>query len=143
LVENEYPCAPKRAVTYAMFQEGRKSARIAAKSRRDDPLLTVGFNLRSSTQRSGILRLGTLRSECLRSDTLRSSKTHRNSIPLGMHRSVENIQSSHPHSVRRCIEFIEMNASFVRLCEKTFVHLRGKNLITKNTKEYKTPPYNY
>ena len=25
---------------------GRKTARIAAKSRRDDPLLTVGFNLR-------------------------------------------------------------------------------------------------
>jgi len=48
------------------------------------------------------------------------------SIPLGdalslskrMHRSVENIQSSHPHSVR--------NATFVRLCEKTFVRLRGK-----------------
>jgi len=39
---------------------GRKTARIAAKSCKDDPLLTVGFNLRSS-------------------------KTHRNSIPLGMH----------------------------------------------------------
>jgi len=85
LVENGYPCAPKRAVTYAMFQDGRKSARIAAKSRRDDPLLTVGFNLLSSTQRSGILRLGTQRSECLRSDTLRSCKTPRSSIPLGMH----------------------------------------------------------
>jgi len=43
------------------------------------------------------------------------------SIPLGMHRSVENIQSSHLHSVR--------NASFVRLCEKTFACLRGKTFV--------------
>ncbi|MCL2074247.1 MAG: hypothetical protein FWH18_10015 [Marinilabiliaceae bacterium] len=61
--------------------------------------------------------------------------SQRSSIPLGdalslskrMHRSVENIQSSHLHSVR--------NASFVRLCEKTFVRLRGRIFIT--TKEHK------
>ena len=47
------------------------NAKCVSKSAfRHDPLITVGFNLRSCT--------------------LRSCRTHRSSIPLGMHRSIEN-----------------------------------------------------
>jgi len=51
------------------------------------------------------------------------------SLSKRMHRSVENNQSPHPHSVRRCFELVEKNAPFVRLCEKTFVRLRGKTFV--------------
>jgi len=68
-VENECHGARKRAVRYAIYRPyGTIYSRgisffyqyyipngiIAAKSRRDDPLLTVGFNLRSGTLRTSV-----------------------------------------------------------------------------------------
>ena len=82
----------------------------AAKSRRDDPLLTVGFNLRSATLWSGIPRSATLRlPPVIAGSTRNPLKKQRmlkqvqhdvcgvcSSIPLGMHRSVER---KHRHQI--------------------------------------------